>query len=49
MWKIIDGSERKIKQKQIPIIPWNRIWDTHAQKGMKVFKGVTPQSDVKIS
>ncbi len=27
--------ERKTKQKQIPIIPWNTIWDGHAQQGMK--------------
>ncbi len=35
MWKIIDGSGRKTKQKQIPIIPWKRIWDARAQKEMK--------------
>ncbi len=35
MWKIIDGSVRKKNQKQIVIIPWNRIWDAHAQKWTK--------------
>ncbi len=36
MWKIIDSSGRKkTKKKKTPIIPWNRIWDAHVQKGMK--------------
>ncbi len=25
--------EREHKLKQIPTIPWNRIWDAHAQEG----------------